>query len=57
MDKEQALEKHSKIYEPGTVLFYEGDPASKLWVINEGRIQISKRVFTEEIVFEILCPG
>ena len=57
MDKEQALEKHSKIYEPGTVLFYEGDPASKLWVINEGRIQISKRVFTEEIVLEILGPG
>ena len=57
MDKQQALEKHSKIYEPGTVLFYEGDPASKLWVINEGRIQISKRVFTEEIVLEILGPG
>lgn len=57
MDKEQAIEKHSKIYEKGTVLFYEGDTSSKLWVINEGRIQLTKRVCSEEIVLETLGPG
>ena len=57
MDKEQALEKHSKIFDAGTVLFYEGDPGAKLWVINEGRVQISKRVASEEVVLEMLGPG
>ena len=57
MDKEQALEKFSKVYESGTVLFYEGDPGSKLWVINEGLVRLSKRVSNEEVSLEILGPG
>ena len=57
MDKEQALEKHSKSYESGAVLFYEGDPGSKLWVINEGLVRLSKRVSNEEVSLEILGPG
>lgn len=57
MDKEQALEKHGKTFEPGTVLFYEGDPASKLWVINEGHVQLTKRVCSEEVLIETLGPG
>ena len=57
MDREQALEKHGKIFDPGTVLFYEGDPGTKLWVINEGSIRLTKRVCSEEIVIELLGPG
>ena len=57
MDKEQALEKHGKVYEYGTVLFSEGDAGSKLWVINEGRVRLSKRVCDEDIVLETLGPG
>lgn len=57
MDKDQALEKHGKIYERDTILFREGDAVSKLWVINEGRIRLSKRVFNDEIVLEYLGPG
>lgn len=57
MDKEQALERHGKIFEPGTVLFYEGDLGSKLWIINEGRIKLTKRVCSEEILIETLGPG
>ena len=30
MDKEQALEKLSKSYESGSVLFYEGDPTNTI---------------------------
>jgi CRP-like cAMP-binding protein len=57
MDKEQALERHGKTFESGTVLFYEGDPGSKLWIINDGRIKLTKRVCSEEIVIEMLGPG
>ncbi len=57
MDKEQALEKFSKVYEAGAVLFYEGDPGSKLWVINEGLVRLSKRVSNEDVSLEILGPG
>ena len=44
MDKEQALEKLSKVYDTGAVLFYEGDPANAVWIINGGKVQLSKRV-------------
>ena len=57
MDREQALEKHGKIFDAGTVLFYEGDPGTKLWVINEGRICLTKRVCADEVVIEVLGPG
>ena len=57
MDREQALEKHGKIFDAGTVLFYEGDPGTKLWVINEGSVRLTKRVCSEEIVIELLGPG
>ena len=57
MDKEQALEKHTMNFESGSVLFYEGDPGSKIWVISEGHIQLTKRVCSEEILIEILGPG
>ena len=57
MDKEQALEKHVKSYDAGAVLYYEGDPASKLWVINEGHVQLTRRVCSEDVLLETLGPG
>lgn len=57
MDKEQALEKLSKSYESGSVLFYEGDPANAVWIIAGGKVQLSKRVCSEEIVLETLGAG
>ena len=57
MDKEQALEKLSKVYDTGAVLFYEGDPAHAVCIINGGKVQLSKRVCSEEIVIETLGAG
>ena len=57
MDKEQALEKLSKVYDTGAVLFYEGDPANAVWIINGGKVHLSKRVCSEEIVIETLGAG
>lgn len=57
MDKEQALEKLSREYDTGAVLFYEGDPANAVWIINGGKVQLSKRVCSEEVVVETLGAG
>ena len=57
MDIEQALSKHGKSYDSGAVLFYEGDPGSKLWIINEGHVQLTKRVCSQEVLIETLGPG
>ena len=57
MDKEQILEKHGKVYEPGTILFNEGDIGTKLWVINSGRVRLTKYVCGDEIELDLLGPG
>ena len=57
MDIEQALDKYGKIFDAGTVLFYEGDVGTKIWIINEGTVQLTKRVCSEEILVETLGPG
>lgn len=57
MDGEQALKQHSKTLDVGTVLFREGDVTDKIWVINEGCIQLSKCVANMDVVIEELGPG
>ena len=57
MDRQQALEKHGKSFDAGTGLFYEGDPGTKMWVINEGYVRLTKRVCSEDILIETLGPG
>lgn len=57
MDKQQLLEKHGKVYEAGTVLFREGERGNKLWVINDGRVRLSKLVDKLETTLETLGPG
>ncbi|MDX9724226.1 MAG: Crp/Fnr family transcriptional regulator [Myxococcota bacterium] len=56
MDK-QLVERHGKVYEAGTVLFREGEVGKRVYVINEGRIRISKRVNKTEALIEVLGPG
>ncbi len=56
MDK-HLVEKHGKVYEAGTVLFREGEVGKRLYVINEGRIRITKRINKTEAPIEVLGPG
>lgn len=53
----QLIEKHGKIYEPGTVLFREGEVGKRIYVVNEGRIKLTKRVHTTDTMIEVLGPG
>jgi len=55
--EKQLIEKHGKVYEPGTVLFREGEVGKRIYVINEGRIKLTKRVHQTESLIEVLGPG
>jgi CRP/FNR family cyclic AMP-dependent transcriptional regulator len=56
-DEKQLIEKHGKVYEPGTILFREGEVGKRIYVINEGRIRLSKRIHHTECLVEVLGPG
>lgn len=41
----------------GVVLFEEGDPGSRMYVLREGRVKIAKRVAGAEVTLALLGPG
>ncbi len=51
------MDKLGQQYEPGTVLFNEGEIVEQIWVINEGRIRLSRRINEREMMLETLGPG
>jgi len=44
-------------YPPGTMLFEEHDPGSRMYVIREGRVKIFRKSGDNEMVLAILGPG
>lgn len=44
-------------YPAGAVLFEEGDPGSRMYVLRSGRVKIAKRVGGCEVTLAILGPG
>ncbi len=58
MTEEQALfAKLGKVFPAGTVLFKEGETGREMYVIQSGKVKISKQVRGEEQVLAILGPG
>ena len=58
MTEEQALfAKLGKVFPSGTVLFKEGETGREMYVIQSGKVKISKQVRGEEQVLAILGPG
>lgn len=51
------MDRYAKSYTAGTVLFQEGDPGTEVYVIQSGRVQLSKRVFRTNVVVEDLSKG
>lgn len=51
------MENYIKHYQAGSVLFEEGDPGNEVFVVQSGRIQLTKRVFRSEVVVEELGKG
>ena len=44
-------------HKAGTVLFREGDPGDRMFVIRTGKVNISKRISDSEITLAVLGPG
>ncbi len=51
------MEQYAKTYAPGTVLFQEGDPGTEVYVVQTGKVRITKRVFRTDVVVEDLGKG
>lgn len=51
------MDNYAKTFKAGTILFEEGDPGTDVFVIQTGRIRLSKRVFRSEVVVEELGKG
>ena len=52
-----AAEIYGRDFPAGAVIFEEGDPGSRMYVIQAGRVRIVKRVGTREITIAHLGPG
>lgn len=51
------MDKYARNFVAGTVLFQEGDPGTEVYVIQSGRIRLTKRVFRTNVVVEDLGKG
>jgi CRP/FNR family transcriptional regulator, cyclic AMP receptor protein len=57
MDASALYRKLGRIFSAGTVLFHEGDPGSEMFIIQSGRVQITRRVGAQEAVLAVLPAG
>src|SRR5215211_4503877 len=55
--EETLFQRFGKELSKGTVLFREGDPGKEMYVLQSGKVAISKRVRDVEKVLAILGPG
>jgi CRP/FNR family transcriptional regulator, cyclic AMP receptor protein len=53
----EALDRFARDFVPGTVLFEEGEPGDYMYVIQEGEVEIRRRVGETERVLAVLTPG
>src|SRR5215471_9518554 len=51
------FEKFGKSVPTGTVLFREGDPGKDMYVLQSGRVQLTRRIKNEEKIVAVLMPG
>jgi CRP-like cAMP-binding protein len=52
-----ALDALARSYPASTVIFEEGDPGSRMYVIRSGRVKITKRVGSTDITLAVLVAG
>jgi CRP/FNR family cyclic AMP-dependent transcriptional regulator len=55
--EETLFQRFGKEFSKGTILFREGEAGREMFVLQSGRIAISKRVRDEEKVLAVLGPG
>jgi CRP-like cAMP-binding protein len=57
MADDQLFQRFGKEFAQGTVLFREGEPGREMYVVQQGRVTVSKRVGDVEKILASLGPG
>jgi CRP-like cAMP-binding protein len=57
MSEQQLFERFGRVFAAGTVVFREGDPGEQMFVIQSGRVQITRLVRGRETHLATLPPG
>lgn len=57
MADDQLFQRFGKAFPGGTTLFREGEPGNEMYVVQQGRVTISKRVGDVEKILSSLGPG
>jgi CRP/FNR family cyclic AMP-dependent transcriptional regulator len=57
MADDQLFQRFGKEFPQGTVLFREGEPGKEMYVVQQGRVTVSKRVGEVEKILASLGPG
>ena len=57
MAPEELAKRYARTFPRGTVLFREGEPGREMYVVQQGKVVISKRVGAVEKVLSALGPG
>ncbi len=57
MADDQLFQRFGKEFAPGTVLFREGEPGKDMYVVQSGRVNVSKKVGEVEKILASLGPG
>jgi CRP-like cAMP-binding protein len=57
MADDQLFQRFGKEFAQGTVLFREGEPGKEMYVVQQGRVTVSKRVGDVEKILASLGPG
>jgi CRP-like cAMP-binding protein len=57
MEKSTLFEKFGQVVEAGRVIFKEGDPGDTMYILQKGRVKITKRVADVEKILMVLGKG
>jgi CRP/FNR family transcriptional regulator, cyclic AMP receptor protein len=55
--KQNMLSKFGRVFEAGTVLFHEGDEGAEMYIIQTGKVRITRRVGGQEMELAVLPTG
>ncbi|MFW6139446.1 MAG: cyclic nucleotide-binding domain-containing protein, partial [Spirochaetota bacterium] len=57
MEKTTLFQKYGQVVEAGRVIFKEGEPGETMYIIQKGRVKITKRVNDIDKILTVLQKG
>lgn len=55
--EDEVLEQYVRRFPPGCVLFQEGDPGGEMFVVRQGKVQISRRIQGRDLIITVMTEG